>query len=126
MRNLLRVADRDLGDARVEAVSVDTRFRLGYQAAFALATIVLAASGVRTTGVRHHVVTWQALPELLGAEFQDLTGYFDQVRSKRNVADYDRAFEIAEVELRELIEEVRKFRPVVLAWLKKHHRSLQP
>lgn len=124
MRNLLRVADRDLGDARVEAVSVDTRFRLGYQAAFALATIVLAASGVRTTGVSHHLVTWRVLPELLGADFQDLAAYFDQVRGKRNVAAYDRAFEIADHELRELIEEVTKFRPVVLSWLKRHHRSL--
>lgn len=44
MRKLLGVADRNLSDAKVRAVSIDLRFMAAYQAAFRLATMVLAAS----------------------------------------------------------------------------------
>ena len=64
VRDLLRVAQRDLKDASVTEISVDRRFIIAYQAAFQLATIVLAASGFRTAGTGHHWVTFKILPEL--------------------------------------------------------------
>ena len=124
VRDLLRVADRDLKDAAVDAISVDLRFQTAYQAAFQLATIVLAASGYRTTGVGHHWATFKVLPEVLGPEFQELAAYFDQCRGKRNLAGYDRAGEIAGEEATELLEEARKFRRTVLSWVRGHHPKL--
>jgi len=97
-----------------------------YQAAYQLATIVLAASGYRTTGTGHHWVTFKVLSELLGKEFQGLADYFDQCRNKRNLSDYDRAGEISEAEAVELLKEARKFRTIVLNWLKKYHSRLIP
>lgn len=124
IRDLLRVADRDLKDAVINAISVDLRFTTAYQAIFQLATIVLAASGFRTTGSGHHWVTFNVLPELLGQEFQDLVNYFDHCRNKRNLSAYDRAGEISEDEARELLEEAKKFRRTVLGWAKMHHPRL--
>lgn len=124
IRDLLRVADRDLKDAAVKDISVDLRFTTAYQAAFQLATIVLAASGVRTTGTGHHWVTFNVLPELLGREVQGLADYFDQCRGKRNLSEYDRAGEISEGEAKELLGGARKFRATVLDWLRAHHPRL--
>jgi len=51
IRDLLRVVDRALADAEVTAISIDLRYQTAYQACLQLATIILAASGARTTGV---------------------------------------------------------------------------
>jgi len=126
IRDLFRVADRDLKDAAVTAISLDRRFITAYQAAFQLAAIVIAASGFRTAGIGHHWVTFQVLPELLDPEVQALADYFDQCRNKRNLSDYDRAGEITKGEVKELLEEVKKFRSTVSNWLKANHPKLFP
>lgn len=126
IRDLLRVVNRDLKDAAVTAISYDRRFATAYQAVLQLATVVLAASGFRTTGTGHHWATIRVLPELLGPEVQDLADYFDQCRSKRNLSDYDRAGEISRDEAEELLNEAKKFRSIVLNWLKRHHSKLAP
>jgi len=46
--HLLAIADRDLSDANVAAVSVDRRFATAYSAALQLVTVVMRASGYRT------------------------------------------------------------------------------
>jgi len=71
-------------------------------------------------------VTFKVLPELLGSEIQNLSDYFDQCRNKRNLSDYDRAGEISRDEAEELLREAKKFRGIVLNWLKTHHRGLYP
>src|SRR3972149_10728882 len=48
--DLLRLAERDLGDARVEGVSTDRRFMITYEDAVALPTIPLHCAGLRTDG----------------------------------------------------------------------------
>lgn len=59
IRDLLCVADRDLKDAAVTAISLDRRFITAYQTVLQLATIVLAASGFRATGAgRPAVLGW--------------------------------------------------------------------
>jgi hypothetical protein len=103
IQDLLRVVDRDVKDAEVTEISIDLRFTIAYQAALQLATIVLAASGFRTTGSGHHWVTFKMLPELMGSETQSLAEYFDLCRGKRNLSDYDRAGEISEHEAKELL-----------------------
>lgn len=126
IRDLLRVVDRNLKDAAIEEISFDLRFTTAYQAALQVATVVLAASGFRTTGRGHHWVTFNVLPELIGPEFQDTADYFDQCRGKRNLSDYDRAGEISETEAVELLKEATAFRAKVLEWLKRQHGKLMP
>lgn len=122
--DLLRVVDRNLKDAAIEEISFDLRFTTAYQAALQVATMVLAASGFRTTGKGHHWVTFKVLPELMGSEFQNLADYFDQCRGKRNLSDYDRAGEISENEAVELLKEAKAFRVTILEWLTKQHPKL--
>ena len=58
---------------------------------------------------------------LLGKEYNELADYFDSCRSKRNITDYDRAGEISETEVKELINETLKFKAFVIDWVKKNY-----
>jgi hypothetical protein len=123
--DLLAVAERDLADARVAALSLDRRFATAYSAALQLATIVLAASGLRATAQRgHHVVTWQALPELMGADVAETAVYFDSCRALRNRSDYDRVGVVSQAEVDELLRETDAFRGQVIDWLSREHPPL--
>ena len=123
--DLLAVAERDLSDARVTALSLDRRFATAYSAVLQLATIVLAASGLRVTAQRgHHAVTWRALPELMGDDVGDTAVYFDSCRTLRNRSDYDRAGVVSEAEVEELLRETEAFRGQVIDWLSREHPRL--
>ena len=121
----MAVAERDLSDARVTALSLDRRFATAYSAVLQLATIVLAASGLRVTAQRgHHAVTWQALPELMGDDIGDTAVYFDSCRTLRNRSDYDRVGVVSEAEVEELLRETEAFRGQVIDWLSREHPRL--
>ena len=122
--DLLRLAERNLGDARVAAVSSDRRFMIAYEAAVALATIPLHASGFRPEGPGHPLTTFVALPLVMGDEFADLADYFDTCRTKRNVSAYDRTGGTSDTEVEELLGDVGAFREKVLAWLRANHPQL--
>ncbi len=124
--DLMRVVDRDLVDAAVAQISTDRRFATAYNAALQLATIVLHAAGYRTAASGHHWATFHVLPEIMGSQTQSRADYLDYCRAKRNVSDYDRAGEISDSELQELIAEVLAFRRDLLAWLRGHHPALAP
>jgi len=123
--DLLAVADRNLGDARVTALSLDRRFATAYGAALQLATIVIAASAFRATAQRgHHVVTWQAVPELMGADIGVTAVYFDSCRALRNRSDYDRVGVVSEADVAEVLRETDAFRSQVIDWLSREHPRL--
>ena len=125
--DVLAVADRDIADAQVTQLSLDRRFATAYGAALQLATIVLSASGFRVVAQRgHHAVTWQAVPELMGAEVSDTAVYFDSCRALRNRSDYDRAGVVSTTDVEEVIREAQAFRTLVLDWLVSEHRGLVP
>jgi len=77
--DLLRLAERDLVDASIAGLSTDRRFMIAYEAAVALATIPLYASGFRTEGTGHHQTTFVALPLVMGDEFADPGGLLRHV-----------------------------------------------
>ena len=124
--DLLHVVERDLADAEIEELSPDRRFATAYNAALQLATIALHAAGYRAAGPGHHRAAFHVLPEIMGAETQARATYLDKCRLKRNVTDYDRAGEISEREVEEILAETRAFREKLLAWLKKRHPALFP
>ncbi|HUT73458.1 MAG TPA: hypothetical protein VM221_01330 [Armatimonadota bacterium] len=123
---LLQVSERDLADAVIAALSTDRRFATAYNGALALATMVLHAAGYRASGAGHHWVTLRALPLIMGEQFQAKADYFDQCRSKRNIADYDRVGEVADAQVAELVAETRTFQGEVLQWLRAIHPQLAP
>ena len=121
--NLLATAERDLADARVKQVSLDGRFARAYNAALSLATIPLYCSGCRTARY-HHLTTFEALTLVMGKQMQELADYFQTCRAKRHQLQYDRAGEVSERDLHELIESVESFTEQVKEWLRTNHPDL--
>ena len=121
---LLAIVDRDLRDASQLDLSTDRRFATAYNAALQLATLALHAGGYRTSGHGHHWATLQVLPEIMGSKAEERRDYLDACRTKRNIADYDRAGEVSEGEVSEILDEVQKFRTDLLEWLRTRHRHL--
>lgn len=124
IHELLAKVQRDLEDASIVELSIDRRFMIAYDAALTLATIALYATGYETRGRDHHWLTFRTLPVTMGEDLADLADYFDQCRTKRNVGTYDRPGQISRGELDELMQEVRRFRDLVLNWLREYHPSL--
>ncbi len=90
VQDLLQVATRSLKDAESDSISRDLRFAAAHNAALSLATIALAASGYRTTGVAHHATVLLSVPLALGDEYRPLAEYLDACRRKRNIVNYRR------------------------------------
>lgn len=124
IRGLLDIAQRDLKDAAIQNVSTDRRFLIAYEAALTLATIPLYCRGYETYGKGHHWLTFRLLPEVMGDEYSDLAGYFDQCRIKRNVGTYDRGGQISDLEVDELQSEVVSFQAEIVDWLKRNYPNL--
>ena len=118
---LLRVAKRDIADSKVIGVSTDRRFATAYNAILQLSAIILACRGYRAAGWAHHYTTFETLYEILGQTYEDRIAYFDQCRTKRNVADYSRVGEVTEHEVAELISEAESFMKVTIGWLKQNY-----
>ncbi len=117
------MASRALADAAVEApLSDDGRFARAYDAARALATVIVRASGyrVRASGGAHHT-TFLALEAADPARFARFSAYFNLCREKRNEISYVAAGRVSRVEVDEILREVPKFRAVVETWLGERH-----
>lgn len=89
IRRLLRAAERNLADARIEAVSPENRFDAAYKAVMQLANAALQANGYRTLSSRpgHHMTMIQSLPRTVGID-RDRMISLDTLRKQRNVSDY--------------------------------------
>ncbi len=122
IENLLKLVERDIKDAKIDALSSDRRFITAYNAALQLATCVLYISGYRTKPSRggHHWITFSVLPEIMDDSVKEYSDYFEVCRVKRNISDYENVDEISQTEAEELISEVTKFRRIVLQWIEKY------
>ena len=89
--NLLRIARRDLSDARSQDISDDWRFGIAYNAALKLCTALLYTEGYRPTHAQAHYRALQSLPLILGAERATDASYLETCRVKRNTVEYDSA-----------------------------------
>lgn len=115
--DLLTLVERDLKDAAIKELSADRRFATAYNAVLQLATMILRSEGYRTAGLGHHSTTFEAMPLLMGKDFQEKAEYFDACRSKRNVTDYGKVGGVSESEADELLREAMQFKEEVLAWM---------
>ena len=124
--DLFSVADLALRDAELAGLLPDRAFFAAYDAARALATVVLAAAGYRPDGVGQHSTTFLALPQVMGKERSDLAHYLDACRAKRNVGEYRRAGLIRQEEVQQLAAAARELREQVVVWLRVYHPHLLP
>lgn len=119
IHNLLKLVERDIQDAKIEALSNDRRFMTAYNAALQLATCVLYTEGYRTRPSKggHHWISFAVLPDIMGESVNAYADYFNTCRVKRNLSDYTSVGEISQGESEELIAEVMKFRRIVEDWI---------
>lgn len=121
---LLDLADRDLRDARVTALSPDWRLAIAYNAALQVAVAALAASGYRPgRGGSHHYYSIESLQFTLGLDL-DTVRVLDAFRKKRNIADYERAGTVTTTEVDELLSIAEELRDKLVAWLRTRSPTL--
>ncbi|MFH0954096.1 MAG: hypothetical protein V1873_07180 [Verrucomicrobiota bacterium] len=124
VRDLLAVAERDLGDCQTKGLSADWRLNIAYNAALQLATLALAAEGYRAARENHHYRVIQSLAETMGAE-SELVARFDQFRKKRNIAGYERAGMASDQEAKEMVDLAVGLKKTLLTWLDAKHPELR-
>jgi len=123
--DILGLVERDLRDAARQEISTDWRFNIAYNAGLQLATLALFAAGYRTgRGESKHYRVIQALPLVMGSDFNVVRDYLDNCRRKRNVSEYDAAGTISKKELSDLLDLVLNLKNQVEKWLRENHPEL--
>ena len=89
VRRLIDASARHIADAKVKAISAETRFASAYTAVRMLADVGLHAHGYRTLTSKpgHHQSSIQTLPKTLDVDSQTLIR-LDKLRKQRNVTEY--------------------------------------
>jgi hypothetical protein len=89
VKRLLDAAARHIADAKVDAISAETRFTSAYTAVRMLADVGLHAHGYRTLTSKpgHHQTAIQTLPTTFGVDSQTLIR-LDKLRKQRNLTEY--------------------------------------
>jgi hypothetical protein len=124
VRRLLDGAARHIADAKVKAISAETRFSSAYTAIRMLADVGLHVHGYRTLTSKpgHHQTAIQTLPKTFGVDAPTLVR-LDRLRKQRNLTEYtgDITPESAVVEC---LSQAESLHVVALDWMKKHKTTL--
>lgn len=123
IEQLFAVFERDMADARVEALSVERKFESAYNAALVMARAALATSGYRTSGEGNHYWTIQSLAFTLQMN-ADAINQFNKFRQKRNTSNYEMIGVVSEQEVTEMIALAQELRNLVTKWLEENHPNL--
>jgi uncharacterized protein (UPF0332 family) len=123
---LLKAAERNLSDAGVVKISLESRFDVAYKSILQSANAALQASGYRTLTSKpgHHQTILQLLIKTAGVDRETLI-VLDALRRQRNIVDYSgdlipqSAVSECVAQAEYLIEQVRK-------WISIHHPDLIP
>jgi hypothetical protein len=103
----------------------DWRFNIAYNAALQLASAALAAAGYLAERSNHHFRVIQSLEFTIAADAKTLRK-FDLFRKKRNIADYERAETVSDLEAEEMRSLAASLRSSVAVWIKKNHPEYAP
>jgi hypothetical protein len=124
VRRLLDAAARHIADAKVKAISAETRFSSAYTAIRMLADVGLHAHGYRTLTSKpgHHQTAIQTLPKTLGVDSPTLVR-LDQLRKQRNLTEYTGDI-IPESAVAECVSQAESLQAVTLTWLNEHKTTL--
>jgi len=124
VKRLLDAAARHIADAKVNAISTETRFASAYTAIRMLADIGLHAHGYRTLTSKpgHHQTAIQTLPTTLGVDSQTLIR-LDKLRKQRNLTEYTGDL-IPESAVAECVFQAKSLHAMTLNWLKANQSDL--
>lgn len=121
---LLAAANRNLADARVEAIGNDNRFDAAYKCIMQCAMLGLWANGYRTSTSQpgHHQTAIQCLGLTMGVP-KDVVIVLDGLRKQRNINDYV-GDPIADGVLASCIDEAQRLLEHTTQWLHDTHPHL--
>ena len=124
VQRLLSAAERGLADARVTAISPETRFDAAYRAVMQAALAALMAHGYRpdTSRPGHHATMVQGLSLTIGLAPVRVK-VLDALRRKRNLADYT-GEDIDDSSTEQCIAEAEQLLGDVRAWLRANRPEL--
>jgi hypothetical protein len=124
IKRLLDAAARHIADAKVNAISAETRFTSAYTAIRMLADVGLHAHGYRTLTSKpgHHQTAIQTLPTTLGVDSQTLIR-LDKLRKQRNITEYTGDL-IPESAVAECVSQAQAPHAATLNWLKANKSDL--
>jgi hypothetical protein len=118
IKRLLDGASRHIADAKVKAVSAETRFGSAYTAVRMLADVGLNAHGYRTLTSKpgHHQTAIQTLPTTFGMDAQTVVR-LDKLRKQRNLTEYTGDI-IPESAVSECLSQAESLYVAACNWLK--------
>lgn len=121
---LLRAAQRNLADARLDALSADNRFDAAYKAIMQCAMLGLWANGYRTATSQpgHHQLAIQSLPLTMQVN-KDTVIVLDALRKQRNLNDYE-GDPITDSALAACLSEAENLLAHTRQWLSLNHPEL--
>lgn len=124
IKRLLDAAARHIADAKVNAISAETRFASAYTAVRMLADVGLHAHGYRTLTSKpgHHQTAIQTLPTTLGVDSQTLIR-LDKLRKQRNLTEYTGDL-VPESAVAECLSQAQSLHTTTLSWLKANKADL--
>lgn len=124
IQRLLAAASRNLADARVTAVSAETRFDAAYKAVMQAALAALMSHGYRPDTKRsgHHTTVVQGLALTIGLAAARVA-VLDTLRRKRNVSDYT-GEDIDHSSVEQCIADANKLLADVTLWLRENRPNL--
>jgi hypothetical protein len=124
IRRLLDGAARHIADAKVQAISAETRFGSAYTAIRMLADVGLHAHGYRTLTSKpgHHQTAIQTLPTTLGVDPRTVVR-LDALRKQRNLTEYTGDI-IPDSAVTDCLTHAQSLYALTLDWLENNNREL--
>jgi hypothetical protein len=121
---LLDGAARHIADAKVQAISAETRFGSAYTAIRMLADVGLHAHGYRTLTSKpgHHQTAIQTLPTTLGVDPRTVVR-LDALRKQRNLTEYTGDI-IPDSAVIDCLTHAQSLYALTLDWLENNKREL--
>jgi hypothetical protein len=121
---LLTAASRNLSDASVVEISMETRFDVAYKSILQSANAALQASGYRTLTSKpgHHQTMLQLLVKTAGVRRETVI-VLDALRRQRNVVDYSGDL-IPESAVIECVSQAEYLIKKVHDWISTHYPEL--
>ena len=123
---LLKAAERNLSDAGVVKISLESRFDMAYKSILQSANAALQASGYRTLTSKpgHHQTMLQLLTKTAGVD-RDTLIVLDALRRQRNIVDYSGDL-IPQSAVSECVAQAEYLIKQVRNWTSTHHPGLMP
>ena len=114
-----------LTDSQNSQLSAASRFRLAYDAAYALAHAALRAHGLRPSQEKgHRAIVFQCLAHTVGAA-PDIWATLSKAHSRRNASVYGGLIDVSKSEAEDLVATTARLSALVKSWLNKHRPDLR-